>query len=56
MNNEDRGIEINLLQLVKRLLENAKYIIIVTCIFGVLGYVGSTMFNLLIAVASTSDE
>lgn len=44
MNKEERGIEINLLQLVKRLFENAKYIILVTCIFGILGYVGSTMF------------
>ena len=41
MNSQERGIEINLLQLVKKLLENAKYVVLVTVIFGILGYVGS---------------
>jgi len=44
MNREERGIEIDLLQLAKRLLENAKYIILATVIFGILGYVGTVMF------------
>lgn len=44
MNKEERGIEINLLQLLKKLLVNAKYIILVTCVFGALGFFGSKMF------------
>ena len=43
MNREERGIEINLLQFVKRLLSNAKYIILITCLFGVLGFLGSKL-------------
>ena len=44
MDREERGIEINLLQIAKKILENAKYIILVTVIFGILGYVGTAMF------------
>lgn len=44
MNREERGIEINLMQFVKKLLENAKYIVLSICIFGLLGYIGSVMF------------
>lgn len=44
MNKDDRGIEINLFQLVRKLFENVKYIILVTCIFGILGYAFSAMF------------
>lgn len=44
MNKEERGIEINLLQVLRKLLENAKYIVLITCIFAVLGFVGSTFF------------
>lgn len=44
MNREERGVEINLLQIVEKLLEKAKYIILVTVIFGILGYFGTTMF------------
>lgn len=43
MNREEQGIEIDLMQLVRTLLSNLKYIILVTVIFGVLGYVGNTM-------------
>ena len=44
MNKEERGIEINLLELVKKILVNAKYIVLVTCIFGIIGYVASAFF------------
>ena len=44
MNKEERGLEINLLQFIRKLLENARYIILVTCIFALLGYVGSEFF------------
>lgn len=42
MNKEEQGIEINLMQIIRKLLENAKYIILVTLVFGILAYVGST--------------
>lgn len=45
MNKEERGVEINLFDLVKKLLANAKYIILVTCIFGILGYVIGAFFT-----------
>ena len=44
MNREERGIEIDLFQLVGRLFENLKIIVLVAVIFGILGYVGSAMF------------
>ena len=44
MNKDERGIEINLLELIKKLLANAKYIVLVTCIFGIMGYVASAYF------------
>lgn len=44
MNKDDRGIEINLFQLVRKLFENVKYIILVTCIFSILGYAFSAIF------------
>ena len=53
MNKEDRGIEINLMQIVVRLLENARYILLVTCIFGILGYAYTAMFMTPIYQAGT---
>lgn len=44
MDREEHGIEINLLQIAKKLLENAKYIILTTVIFAVLGYLGTAIF------------
>lgn len=44
MDREERGIEIDLMQLVRKLLENVKYIILVTVILGVVGYIGSSLF------------
>ena len=44
MYKEERGIEIDLIQLVKKFVENLKYIVLVTVIMGVVGYVVSTMF------------
>ncbi len=44
MDREERGIEIDLLQIAKKLLENTRYIILVTVIFGILGYFGTVMF------------
>jgi len=41
MNKEGYRTEIDLLQMAKMLLENAKYILIATVIMGVLGFVGS---------------
>lgn len=43
MNKEEQGIEIDLMQIVKALLSNLKYIVVVTLLFGVLGYLGNTM-------------
>ena len=43
MNREEQGIEIDLMQIVKALLGNLRYIVLVTVLFGVLGYIGSTM-------------
>ena len=44
MDREERGIEVDLLQIAKKLLENAKYIILITVIAGILGYLGTVMF------------
>lgn len=43
MNKEEQGVEIDLMQIVRALLSNLKYIIVVTVLFGVLGYLGNTM-------------
>ena len=43
MNREEREIEIDFMQIVKTLLSNLKYIVLVTVIFAVLGYFGNTM-------------
>lgn len=43
MNKEEQGIEIDLMQIVITLLSNLKYIVVVTLLFGVLGYLGNTM-------------
>lgn len=43
MNREEQGIEIDLMQIVRTLLGNLKYIVLVTLLFGVLGYFGSKM-------------
>lgn len=63
MDREERGIEINLMQIAIKLLENAKYIILVTVILGVLGYVGTAIFmtpvyqaNAKMIVNSRKDE
>lgn len=44
MNKEEQGIEIDLIQILRVLLNNLKYIVLVTVIFGVLGYLGSSIF------------
>ena len=44
MNSEGREIEIDLLQLVKALWEKAKYVVLVTIFFGLLGLIGSAVF------------
>ena len=44
MNKEQREVEIDLLQLARTLWENAKYIVIVTVILGLIGLVGSELF------------
>ena len=43
MNREAQGMEIDLMQIVRALLGNLKYIVLVTVLFGVLGYFGSKM-------------
>ncbi len=43
MNREEQGIEIDLMQIIRTLLCNLKYIILATVLFGVLGYFGSKM-------------
>lgn len=43
MNREEREIEIDVIQLVKALWEKAIYIVLITIIFGLLGYLGSTL-------------
>lgn len=43
MNREEQGIEIDLMQIIRTLLGNLKYIILATVLFGVLGYFGSKM-------------
>lgn len=43
MNREEQGVEIDLMQIVRALLSNLKYIVVVTVLFGVLGYLGNTM-------------
>lgn len=44
MKMDEREVEIDLLQLVKALWEKAAYIVVVTVIFGIIGFVGSSMF------------
>lgn len=44
MNREEQGIEIDLMQLVRALLGNLKYIVLVTVFCGFLGYLGNAMF------------
>lgn len=44
MNKEQREVEIDLLQLARALWENAKYIVIVTVVLGLIGLVGSELF------------
>lgn len=44
MNREEREVEIDLVQIGKALWEKVKYIILVTVVFAVLGYLGSSMF------------
>lgn len=44
MNQENREIELDLMQLVKAVLAKAKYIILVAIIFGMCGFAGSKMF------------
>lgn len=43
MNREDTGIQIDLMQLVRVLIRNLKYIVLITALAGILGYVGSSM-------------
>ena len=43
MKREEQGIEIDLMQIVRALLGNLKYIILVTVLLGILGYIGSAM-------------
>lgn len=44
MDRDAREIEIDLLQIARKLLVNAKYIILITVIFGLLGYFGTIFF------------
>lgn len=44
MDREEQGIEINLMQLIRKLLDSVKYFILVMIVFGLLGYIGSTYF------------
>lgn len=44
MDRENREIEVDLLQLCKAILAKAKYILLVTVIFGMCGFAGSKMF------------
>lgn len=44
MDREERGIEINLMQIIKVLLEKARYILLIAIVFGIIGYVVSAMF------------
>ena len=44
MNKEERELEIDLLQLTRALWKQAKYILLVAIVFGILGAVWSTMF------------
>lgn len=43
MYKEEQVVEIDLMQIVRALLSNLKYIVVVTLLFGVLGYLGNTM-------------
>ncbi|MBR4017863.1 MAG: capsular biosynthesis protein [Oscillospiraceae bacterium] len=43
MNKEDRVFEVDLLQLFRVLIDNLKYIILATVVFGILGYFGSKL-------------
>ncbi len=43
MNREEQGLEIDLMQMVRTLLGNLKYIVLVTVLFGLIGYIGSAM-------------
>ena len=53
MINEEREVEIDLLQLVRVLWKNVKYILITTVILGLVGLVGSSLFLSPIYEAST---
>ena len=44
MNQENREIELDLMQLIKAVLSKAKYIILVAVIFGMCGFAGSKLF------------
>lgn len=44
MNNEEREVELDLLQLARVLLKNVKYILITTIILGMVGFLGSSLF------------
>ena len=43
VNKEDREIEIDVIRVVKALLDKMKYIMLIAIIFGLLGYLGSTL-------------
>ena len=43
MNREETGIQIDLMQLIRVLLRNLKYVILVTVLAGILGYIGNSM-------------
>ena len=42
--NKEQTVEIDLLQVVRSLLDNVRYIILATVIFGLMGFAGSTLF------------
>ena len=44
MNKEERGIEIDLFLLIRKMIENIKYIIMATVILGVVGFAVSALF------------
>ncbi len=44
MSREEQGIEINLMQLIKRLLDSVKYIALVTVVFAIMGFIYSSYF------------
>lgn len=54
MNKESHEIEIDLMQMIRSLLQKAKYIVLVTVVFGILGMVASS--NLLTPVYEASGK